>query len=100
MPFCYQTVCSVQFSSASQRWPCQKPESGGEELECLGGGEQRGEELSTLLGEFRRAPRDATDASFRPSLLIKDSLPEGTRWFAKFTLGNIKEMKEGILKQL
>lgn len=67
----------------------------------LGGGEERGEELSTVLGEFRREPSNATDASFRPGLLlIKDSLPEGTRRFAKFTLGNTKEIKEGILKQL
>lgn len=35
MPFCYQTLGCVQFSSGSQSWPCQKPESGNEELKGL-----------------------------------------------------------------
>lgn len=61
-----------------------------------GGGEQKGMgAVSTAWGIQKGT--DATDASFRPGLpLINDSLPEGTRWFGKFTLGNAKEIKEGI----
>jgi hypothetical protein len=63
----------------------------------LGEENRKGWELSTLLGNSEGKGTDATDASFRPGLpLIKDSLPEGTRWFAEFTLSNTKEIREGI----
>lgn len=66
----------------------------------VGGGEQKGMGAVNTAWGIQKGT-DATDASFRPGLLlIKDSLPEGTRWFAKFTLGNTKEIKEGILIRL
>lgn len=65
-----------------------------------GGGEQKGIEAVNTAWGIQKGT-NATAASFRPDLLlIKDSLPEGTRQFAKFTLGNTKEIKEGTLTQL
>lgn len=85
MPFCYQTLRGIQFSSPSQSWPCQKPESGNEELKGLEEESTRGWELPTETAAIQEGA-DAADASFRPDLLLlKESLPEGTREFAKFT---------------
>lgn len=96
MPFCYQTVCYIQFSSVTQSWPCQKPESGNEELRGWERKAEGGRSCQHCLVIQKGA--EATDASFRPGfLLIKESLPEGRRQFAKFSLGNTEEIKESCL---
>lgn len=66
----------------------------------VGGGDQKGIGAVNTAWGIQKGTH-GTEASFRPGLLlIEDSLPEGTRGFAKFTLGNTKEIKEGILIQL
>lgn len=98
MPFCYQTLCYVQLCSVSQSWLCQKPVRQWR-AKGFGGRKQRRVGAVKIGWEIQKTA-DATEASFRPGLLIKESLPEGTRQFAKFALGNTEEIKEACLIQL